>query len=66
MLAQFDGFSPAALTFLRGLARNNRKEWFEANRERYEDEIKRPLLALIEEVDIRLAEFAPEIIGSKK
>lgn len=66
MLAQFNGFSPAALTFLRGLARNNRKEWFEANRERYEDEIKRPLLALIEEVDIRLAEFAPEIIGSKK
>ncbi len=66
MLARFEGFSPAALTFLRGLARNNRKEWFEANRARYEDEIKRPLLALIEDVDIRLAEFAPEIIGSKK
>lgn len=63
---QFSGFSPAALTFLRALARNNRKEWFEANRERYDDQIKRPLLALIEEVDVRLAAFAPEIIGSKK
>ncbi len=63
---QFTGFSPAALTFLRALARNNRKEWFEENRERYEDQIKRPMLALIEEVDVRLAAFAPEIIGNKK
>ncbi len=63
---EFTGFRPAALTFLRSLARNNRKEWFEANRERYDDEIKGPLLALVEEVDVRLAAFAPEIIGSKK
>ena len=62
----FTGFRPAALTFLRSLARNNRKEWFEENRERYENEIKRPLMALIEEVDVRLASFAPEIIGSRK
>ncbi len=63
---EFSGFRPAALTFMRSLARNNRKEWFEANRERYEEEIKRPLLALIEEVDVRLATLAPEIVGSKK
>ncbi len=63
---RFDGFRPAALTFFRGLARNNRKEWFEANRERYEQEIRRPLMTLIEEVDVRLAAFAPEIIGTKK
>lgn len=63
---QFQGFKPAALTFLRGLARNNRKEWFEANRDRYEQEIKRPLVALIEEIDVRLAGFAPEIVGNKK
>jgi uncharacterized protein (TIGR02453 family) len=62
----FTGFRPAALTFLRGLARNNRKEWFEENRARYENDIKRPMVALIEEVDVRLATLAPEIVGTKK
>ncbi|MEO7996217.1 MAG: TIGR02453 family protein [Gemmatimonadaceae bacterium] len=62
----FEGFRPAAMTFLRGLKKNNRKEWFEEHRDDYEREIKGPLLALIEDVDVRLAEFAPEIIGSPK
>lgn len=62
----FEGFRPAAMTFLRGLKKNNRKEWFEEHRDDYEREIKLPLLALIEDVDVRLAEFAPEIIGSPK
>lgn len=62
----FTAFSPKALTFLRGLARNNRKEWFEAHRADYETHLKAPLAALIEEMDVRLAAFAPEIIGSPK
>lgn len=64
--AAFEGFGPGALRFLRGLARNNRKEWFEAHRADYEAEIKQPLLALIEEVDVRLATLAPELVGTKK
>jgi uncharacterized protein (TIGR02453 family) len=60
------GFSPKALTFLRGLARHNRKEWFEEHRSDYERELKAPLAALIEEMDVRLAEIAPEIVGSPK
>jgi len=59
-------FSPKALTFLRGLARHNRKEWFEEHRADYERELKAPLAALIGEMDVRLAEFAPEIVGSPK
>ena len=35
-MISFSGFRPAAFTFLRGLARNNRKEWFEAHRTSYE------------------------------
>ncbi len=64
-----DGFtqlSPKALTFLRGLKKNNRKEWFEAHRAKYEQELKFPLAALIEAVDVQLATVAPEIIGSAK
>ena len=62
----FTGFRPAALTFLRSLARNNKREWFEANRERYEAEVKRPLQLLVEEVDARLGEIAPEMVGNPK
>jgi uncharacterized protein (TIGR02453 family) len=55
-------FSPEALKFLRGLARNNRREWFDARKPVYERELKAPMLALIEEINGELAEFAPEHI----
>ena len=57
---------PAALTFLRGLARNNRKPWFEARREVYERELRTPFRALVEEMDVRLARVAPEFIGDPR
>jgi uncharacterized protein (TIGR02453 family) len=62
----FSGFRPAALTFLRALRRNNRREWFEANRATYERELKAPLKALVEELDVRFAELAPEFEGDPK
>lgn len=65
-MTSFSGFRPAALTFLRGLKKNNRKEWFEANRATYERELKTPMRALVEELDVRFAELAPEYIGDPK
>jgi uncharacterized protein (TIGR02453 family) len=62
----FPGFRPAALTFFRKLARENTKEWFEAHRATYEAEVKEPMRALIEELDVRLAEIAPEIVGDTR
>src|SRR5712691_598316 len=59
-------FTTATLAFLRGLKKNNRKPWFEARRDEYEATVKRPMLELIEEMDVRLARFAPEIIGDRK
>jgi uncharacterized protein (TIGR02453 family) len=64
--AEFTGFRPAALTFLRGLSRHNDRVWFEANRPRYESELRGPLAALVEEVDARLGTIAPEIVGHPK
>jgi uncharacterized protein (TIGR02453 family) len=64
--AEFAGFRPAALDFFRKLRRNNRREWFEANRGRYEQEVLGPLRALVEEMDARLARFAPEVVGQPK
>lgn len=65
-LEPFNGFRPAALKFLRALARNNRREWFEENRDTYDREVKRPLQILVEEVDARLGTIAPEIVGNPK
>ena len=62
----FTHFTPKAFTFLRGIARNNRKEWFEEHRTDYEREIKRPLALLVEEVDVHLATIVPEVVGSPK
>jgi uncharacterized protein (TIGR02453 family) len=64
--AEFSGFRPHAFRYLRSLARNNRRDWFEAHRETYETELRRPLLALLDEVDVRLALLAPELSADKK
>ena len=59
-------FTKRALTFFRGLARNNNKAWFEAHREEYENEVRQPMRELIDELDTRFAQFAPEIGGDTK
>ena len=57
-------FTAQSLTFLRGLARNNEKPWFEANRVRYDEFIRRPMRELIEEMDDRLIDI--KIVGDVK
>ena len=59
----FSGFRPAALSFLRRLRRHNERTWFEAHRAEYEREVRDPMRALVEEMDVRLAGFAAEIGG---
>ena len=59
-------FTKRALTFFRGLARHNEKPWFEAHRDEYEAEVRKPMRDLIEDLDARFAEFAPEIGGDPK
>ena len=59
-------FTAASLRFLRDLARNNKKPWFEAHRDEYEADVRAPMRALIEEMDVRFARFAPELTGDPK
>jgi uncharacterized protein (TIGR02453 family) len=66
MTDAFSGFSPAATKFLSDLARTNNRPWFEAHREVYDRELRAPLRALIEEMDVRLATTAPELVGDPK
>jgi uncharacterized protein (TIGR02453 family) len=62
MKSKFPGFSPEALIFLRNLQRNNRREWFQPRKERYEELIKAPMLELVGCLNDELARFAPSYV----
>ncbi len=55
-------FTPAAIRFLKGLKRNNDRNWFNDRKAIFEQEVKAPWLGLIEEVNHALADFAPDYI----
>jgi uncharacterized protein (TIGR02453 family) len=55
MSARSTMITPATLRFFRELSRNNRKEWMDANRERYRSDVVEPFHAL-------LAALAPVVL----
>ena len=59
-------FTPATLTFLRALKRNNRREWFNAHRDDYEAHVRQPMTAIVEQLAIDFRELAPELVASPK
>jgi uncharacterized protein (TIGR02453 family) len=52
-------FSEESLKFLRGLKRNNNREWFEPRKALFEAVLKAPMLRVIEGVTAAMTEFAP-------
>ncbi len=52
-------FPVAGLDFLRDLSANNTKAWFQANRKRYERELKLPGRALVDAVNCELSAISP-------
>lgn len=59
-------FTPATLRFLRALKRNNNREWFRERRERYERDVREPMIAVIEQLALDFLRFAPEMVASPK
>ena len=59
-------FTPATLTFLRSLKRNNDREWFKARKERYEQDVREPMIRVIERLAVDFKTFAPELVASPK
>lgn len=55
-------FNPAAIRFLKGLKTHNDRAWFNDRKPFYEAEVQLPWLALIEEVNEALADFAPDCV----
>jgi len=50
---------PEAFKFLRALARNNDREWFNERKAVFEEELKEPMLAIVRKITEAMTEFAP-------
>jgi len=64
--SRFPGFSPEAITFLRGLERHNKREWFQPRKHIYEEQVRASLEALVNAINGELAEFAPRYVTPAK
>jgi len=52
-------FTPASFKFLNDLARNNSREWFLANKTRFEELLRTPFLTLLGDLQAPLAKISP-------
>ncbi|MFZ0390535.1 MAG: DUF2461 domain-containing protein [Calditrichia bacterium] len=58
--------TPALFTFLEELKQNNDREWFHANKKRYEKEVRNPLLQFIAGFSGPLSEISPHYIADPR
>lgn len=59
-------FSDETFKFLRALEKNNSREWFQANKPRYEQHVRGPCLRLIGDLAAPLQEISPQLLASAK
>ncbi|WP_428267034.1 DUF2461 domain-containing protein [Haliangium sp.] len=59
-------FTAQTLSFLQELEVHNERDWFEANRHRYEAEVRAPARAFIRAMGPRLAEISPHIVADDR
>ena len=59
-------FTDKTFAFLHDLAANNEREWFKAQRERYERDLRQPFLALIAELAEPLRAISPHFVADPK
>ncbi len=67
-MSEFEPFSfqPSLLAFLDELAKNNNREWFRENKERYDTLVMEPAFAFIEAMSPRLANISPHFTAVPK
>jgi len=59
-------FSSNLFSFLEELRNNNQREWFEANRARYERDVREPMLAFISDFAPRLRKISPKLVADPR
>ena len=59
-------FNRKTVNFLKELEKNNNREWFAENKQRYEDEVRTPALVYIDAMSQRIAKISPHFVASTK
>jgi uncharacterized protein (TIGR02453 family) len=59
-------YSAGSFRFLRALARNNNREWFQAHKAEYEREVKAPSLQLVADMGDRLAALSKRLVADAR
>src|SRR4051812_4514060 len=59
-------FTVRTLRFLRALKRHNDREWFRERKERYEADVRQPMIALLDRLTRDFVSFAPDFIAEPK
>jgi uncharacterized protein (TIGR02453 family) len=62
----FAGFPPETASFFRGLTRNNNREWFQPRKELFENQVRLPMLSLVEALNAEFAKCGPQYIADPK
>ncbi len=59
-------FGPELFAFLRELKEHNDRDWFNANKARYENDLLEPALAFIEDFGLRLPAISPHLVADAR
>jgi len=62
--ARYAGFTAATITFLQQLSDNNNRDWFKANKIRYEEQVLDVALRFIQSMQDPLADIAPHFVAA--
>ena len=59
-------FTNKTFVFLKDLAANNTRDWFKANQDRYETDVRQPALDFIEDFADRLLKVSPQFVADAR
>ena len=65
-MTKFEGFPAEAVTFFRGLRKNNTREWFQSRKEIFDTKIRAVMEELVGLINADLGKFAPMHIAEPK
>ncbi|RMF01690.1 MAG: DUF2461 domain-containing protein [Chloroflexi bacterium] len=65
-MTQKNYITPELFDFFREIKQNNNRDWFAANKARFESVVREPLLQFIVDFGVRLAEISPHFVADAR
>ena len=63
---QFTGFTKETVAFFKGLEKKNSREWFDQNRQIYDDHVMSPAIDFVKDMGERLKSVSPHIVADPR